>query len=143
MRVGDVMGEVPSDRNSKTKGPGKRPAESGKTDRLEISEGCKTRVDGTARKLARIKSKIRSGVYTKPSLADAIADKLIDRSIIDQRKRTGGIAADCRERCEDIPDVRDCRIKEARKKVCLNEYSHKRVVEIIADRILRQFGIRR
>jgi hypothetical protein len=61
-----------------------------------------------------LKRNIKDGVYTKPSLAREIAEKLIGKNAFGEKRSTDDVAAIFREQCGDMPDIRLDRVDEAR-----------------------------
>jgi hypothetical protein len=139
MRVDDVMGKTPSDGDRKAQASEKRPKENAGSDRLEISRGGR-RTKRSARELADIKRNIKNSVYTKPSMARAVAERLIGENVFSRRGTDD--TAENGEQVRDSSEIRSDRVEDARKKVSHGEYSRDEVLRTIIERIMGKFGIR-
>jgi hypothetical protein len=142
MHVGDVTGNTPLDGKSKSRCSSGRSPGDGMGDTIEISGNAGRRTAHDSRKLAEIQKNIENGVYRKPALTNAIVAKLLGANALEKEKDTDDTVARCCDEYEDIPDVRKERVEEARRKVSSDEYSDRKVLERIVDRLLEQFGIR-
>jgi anti-sigma28 factor (negative regulator of flagellin synthesis) len=103
-------------------------------DRIEISRAAKRRSPSLDTRLTDVKTKIREGMYTKPSLADSIADNLMRSHDLEGSPQMGT------DRVNDSSEIRQDKVDEAKQRISSGEYSDDRVMKIIADRILHRLS---
>jgi anti-sigma28 factor (negative regulator of flagellin synthesis) len=119
-------------------------------DVVEISQGAKevselsalARAESTETnpRIDEIKQRVESGYYNARQVREQIADSLLESSSVQSEVADIAVFKGAQQQLENVPDVRENRVNEARQRVESGFYDQTEVRLETADRILDEMA---
>jgi anti-sigma28 factor (negative regulator of flagellin synthesis) len=108
------------------------------SDKVELSRDAEDRSRSHDARLDDVRTKVENGTYTKPSVADSVAERIIRSHDLEGSPHMGADKTD--DNRDDSAEIRQDKVDEAKQRISLGEYSDEEVMKIIADRILHRLS---
>lgn len=80
--------------------------------------------------------RVAEGFYDRPEVREAIADAVLDSGVVEGVRQEARQVGEARSEIENVPDVREDRVEQARIRVAANFYDSANAKTATADRIL-------
>jgi len=83
-----------------------------------------------------VKQRVAEGFYDRPEVREAIADAVLDSGVVEGVRQEARQVGEARSEIENVPEVREDRVEQARRRVASNFYDSANARVETANRIL-------
>lgn len=83
-----------------------------------------------------VKQRVAEGFYDRPEVREAIADAVLDTGVVEGVRQEARQVGEARSEIENVPEVREDRVEQARRRVASNFYDSANARVETANRIL-------
>ena len=83
-----------------------------------------------------VKQRVAEGFYDRPEVREAIADAVLDSDVVEGVRQEARQVGEARSEIENVPEVREDRVEQARRRVASNFYDSANARVETANRIL-------